>query len=317
MKLATSEEQNAMPAVSSGEFMHLPLNLITVTSQIRSSNDMGGDDFKTLEESIRQEGVIEPVVVNRQGDNFHLISGERRYRACQSLGLATIPCRILENVEAEKALRLQLGENLHRKDLNPLDEANAYVRYFRLRKGETPLKDLISIFEHCDLYPRNVDVASSQAVSAIVEMSGKSLSTLRRLLSLLNLPPEIRDALSLGKINVSQGYIFAEELDNPGLMRVFVSLQETPLTNEALKRRLVEARRAAAGQAAAVKGDTVAGYRRSFKNVRMSLQQQKGQLTIQQADVILSDLKELVALVEQLKAAAVLAAPDPGVAPAS
>jgi len=317
MKLATAEEQNAMPAVSSGEFMHLPLNLITVTSQIRSSNDMGGDDFNALAESIRQEGVIEPVVVNRQGDNFHLISGERRYRACQSIGLATIPCRILENVEAEKALRLQLGENLHRKDLNPLDEANAYVRYFQLRKGEMALKDLIKIFDNSDLSPLHVDLDSSRAVSAIVETSGKSLKTIRRLLSLLNLPPEIRDALSLGKINVSQGYIFAEELDNPGLMSIFTSLLEKPLTNEALKRRLVEARRAAAGQAAAVKGDTVAGYRRSFKNVRVSLQMQKGQLTIQQADVILSDLKELVALVEQLKAEAVLAVPDPGAPPAS
>jgi len=67
----------------------------------------------------------------------------------------------------------------------------------------------------------------------------------------------------------------------------------------------IEARRTATPQAAVVKADTVAGYRRSFKNVRMSLQQQKGQLTIQQADVILADLKDLVALVEQLRAASI------------
>jgi ParB family transcriptional regulator, chromosome partitioning protein len=305
MKIATNDDvQTANPApVVSPEFQHIPLDMLIVEAQVRSEVLTTGEEFRTFLESIRQEGVIEPVVAARRDGKFALIAGERRLRACQMLGIPTIPARILENVEAEKALKLQLMENLHRENLNPIDEAAAYVRYFRMRKGDLPLDDIIKTLDNLSLDPLRVDTESSQAATAIRETAGKSLTTIRRVISLLKLSQEIQDAVRYGKIPVTHAYLFAAELDNPGLTAIFKSLLEKPLTVEALKRRLNEARKGDTGQNV-VKSDTIATYRRNIKNFRVSLQLQKGKLTIEQADTLLTDLREVLAIIEGLKAEA-------------
>ena len=303
MKIATQDDVKLPDPVPPAEFQYVPINTITVESQARSDIYTQGDDFKHFMESIRLEGVIEPIVLARQGLKLVLISGERRLRACQMLGLPTIPARILENVAAEKALRVQLMENMMRDSLNPIDEAAAYVRYFCLRRGDVPVTEIAKIFDNLDRDPLRVDLESSRTATAIAETTGRSFTSIRRYLSLLSLPREIQDALRYGKIPLSHAYLFAAELDNPGLMTIFKSLLEKPLTYEALKRRLNEARKQEADQAGTVKADTVSGYRRSFKNIRVSLQLQKGKLTDEQADTLLTDLRELQSLVEQCRAA--------------
>jgi ParB-like chromosome segregation protein Spo0J len=199
-------------------------------------------------------------------------------------------------------LRIQLMENLMRENLNPIDEATAYVRYFRLRKGDVPLTEIERTLDNLDRDPTRVDTASSQAATAIAETAGKSLTTIRRYLSLLDLPGEIQDALRYDKIPLTHAYLFAGELDNPGLMMIFKSLLEEPMTYEALKRRLNEARKAVENQTGTVKPPTVSGYRRSFAKIREGLRLQKGKLTDEQADTLLTDLRELLSLVEDCRA---------------
>src|SRR5678815_1649486 len=85
-------------------------------------------DSNALEElsaSIKSSGLIQPVVVRRQGPGFQLIAGERRWRAARHAGLSQIPAIVREVTDAE-SLELALVENLLREDLNPMEEAEAY-----------------------------------------------------------------------------------------------------------------------------------------------------------------------------------------------
>jgi ParB family chromosome partitioning protein len=85
-------------------------------------------DFGSLEglvESIRENGIVQPVIVRKDGEKFELIAGERRWRAAQLAGIGRIPA-VIRSVVEEKILELALVENLQRKDLNPIEEAKAY-----------------------------------------------------------------------------------------------------------------------------------------------------------------------------------------------
>lgn len=83
--------------------------------------------LEELMESIRQHGIIQPLIVRRVGDKLELIAGERRWRASQRLGLSTVP--VIERQASDRdVLEMALIENLQRQDLNPMDEAAGYVR---------------------------------------------------------------------------------------------------------------------------------------------------------------------------------------------
>ena len=84
-------------------------------------------DTQTLErlaESIRQKGLLQPILVAQEGSRYRIVAGERRYRACRIAGLHSIPCLIREFSEAEQ-LEASLIENIQREDLNPIEEAQA------------------------------------------------------------------------------------------------------------------------------------------------------------------------------------------------
>ena len=78
-----------------------------------------------LTESIKKYGVIQPIIVRKEGDFFSIIAGERRWRACKNANIKTIPC-IVRDIENRNASEIALIENIQREDLNPIDEANAY-----------------------------------------------------------------------------------------------------------------------------------------------------------------------------------------------
>jgi ParB family chromosome partitioning protein len=85
-------------------------------------------ELTELAASIREHGVLQPVIVRRRGDVFQLIAGERRLRACQMLALATIPA-LVRDADDSQLLELALIENIQREDLNPMELARAYQGY--------------------------------------------------------------------------------------------------------------------------------------------------------------------------------------------
>src|SRR6185295_10384132 len=78
-----------------------------------------------LAQSIKANGIIQPIVARRRGERFQIIAGERRWRAAQMAGLHKVPC-IIKDIADENVLEISLIENIQREDLNPIEEANAY-----------------------------------------------------------------------------------------------------------------------------------------------------------------------------------------------
>lgn len=109
---------------SSEELLEIDLDLIESNSQQPRSR-FTEENLEELAQSIRANGVVQPIVVRRRGGKFQIIAGERRWRASQKAGLQKIPS-VVREVADEKLLELALIENIQRQDLNPIEEARAY-----------------------------------------------------------------------------------------------------------------------------------------------------------------------------------------------
>lgn len=134
------------------------------------------DKLEELTESIRQQGVVEPIVVRPYPDGerrYMIVAGERRWRASRQAGRDTVP-GIVRDLEVSQAYVLSLVENIQRENLNPLEEARAYGRLME-------------------------DNGYSQA--EVADAVGKSRSAVANRLRLLNLPEAVRDALETGSIS--------------------------------------------------------------------------------------------------------------------
>jgi ParB-like chromosome segregation protein Spo0J len=221
------------------EFIYVPIDLIQTAPQIRKDIDPEGESIRSLAGTIRERGMMQPLGVIRSGEGYLLVTGERRLLAARLLGLEKVPVRILEKVvKWEEILTCQLIENLQREDLDPIETAEGLLSLYQSRQGNVSLEEILNVLLTYDRGPERLPEAVAFTVNAIVNTSGKSISSLRRVFSLLRLPEEIRQALRTGKIGVSQGYLFAEAVDNPELMKIFNDLLTTLATNETLKKQL-------------------------------------------------------------------------------
>ena len=117
------------PAVSEDESKRVrdvPIDQV-VPSPLQPRTTFIESPLDDLMESIRQHGIIQPLIVRPVGGKYELIAGERRWRAATKLGLATVPV-IVREASDHDVFELALIENLQREDLNPIEEARAYVR---------------------------------------------------------------------------------------------------------------------------------------------------------------------------------------------
>ncbi|MET0920933.1 MAG: ParB/RepB/Spo0J family partition protein [Acidimicrobiia bacterium] len=159
--------------VEVGGLEELPLASIT-PNRYQPRDHFDEEALGQLADSIREVGVLQPVLVRPAGDGYELIAGERRWRAARRVGLQTIPALVRETEDAA-ALEHALIENLHRDELNPLEEAAAY-------------QQLIEDFEltHDDVANR----------------VGKSRATVSNSLRLLQLPPSIQRLVQEKKLSM-------------------------------------------------------------------------------------------------------------------
>src|SRR5213593_953437 len=126
----------------SGERVH-QLNLASIVpSALQPRKDFAREALQELIDSIRQHGIIQPLIVRQAGARFELIAGERRWRAAQEIGLTEVPA-IIRTANDLEVLELSLIENLQRTDLNPIEEAQGYARLaneFGMRQEDIALK---------------------------------------------------------------------------------------------------------------------------------------------------------------------------------
>lgn len=134
--------------------------------------EFNGDKLTELADSIKNHGIIQPLVVSRDGGNFELIAGERRLQAAKVAGLLKVPV-IVRSVKDKEKLELAIVENIHRHDLNAIEEAKAYKKLY-------------------DEFQMSQD--------EIAVRVGKSRSAIANKIRLLHLPIEIIKAIIEGKI---------------------------------------------------------------------------------------------------------------------
>lgn len=144
------------------------------TNPMQPRQFFDAETLQGLVDSIRELGVLQPVLVRDTDDGFELIAGERRWRAAQRAGLMTIPA-IVRRLDDVESLEQALVENLHRQDLNALEEASAY-------------QQLIDDFN-----------LSQEEVAKRV---GKSRSTIANMLRLFSLPPAVQKLVGEGLISM-------------------------------------------------------------------------------------------------------------------
>jgi ParB family chromosome partitioning protein len=126
----------------SGERVHQIALTDIVPSALQPRKDFAHEALQELIDSIRQHGIIQPLIVRQVGTRFELIAGERRWRAAQEIGLPQVPV-IVRGASDLEVLELSLIENLQRADLNPIEEAQGYARLaneFGMRQEDIALK---------------------------------------------------------------------------------------------------------------------------------------------------------------------------------
>ena len=154
-------------------------------------------DKKSLEDlalSIKQKGVISPITVREESNNYILIAGERRYRASKSIKLKEIPAYVIEVKNDSDMMQIALIENIQRENLNPMEESEAYAllqNQFKLSQN---------------------DIAKSV---------GKNRSTIANSLRLLQLPLEIRQSLKKNKITAGHARAILSMATKSGMLKLW------------------------------------------------------------------------------------------------
>ena len=171
---------------------NIPVEKI-VANQLQPRKDMG--DLTELTESIREKGIIEPVIVRPKDGQYEIVAGERRFRAAQLAGMTEIPC-IEHDIPDNEALELSIVENIQRKDLNVFEQAQ-------------------SIMSLADIY--------GYSHEEIAKKIGKSRVTVSELIRITDLPELIREKCLEMAINSKTFLLELTKLEDPAKMEAILS----------------------------------------------------------------------------------------------
>ncbi len=169
-------------------------------------------NLEELAQSIRANGIVQPIVVRQKGAHYQIVAGERRWRAAQRAGLRKIPA-VVKDIPDEKLLELALVENIQRQELNPIEEAKAYRK----------LIDTVGLTQEM-----------------VAERVGKDRSLVATTVRLLKLPGEIQGLIEEGKLSAGHGRALLMAGDPQAQRRLANSIIDMSLsvreTEKAIKR---------------------------------------------------------------------------------
>lgn len=200
-----------------GTLKHIPVEFLQ-RGKYQPRRDMSPEALEELAESIKAQGVMQPIVIRpigERGDNkYEIIAGERRWRATQLAGLDTIPA-VIREVPDETAIAMALIENIQREDLNPVEEALALKR----------------LQEEFDLTQQEV-----------AETVGKSRTAVTNLLRLLNLSQEVKTLLEHGDLEMGHArcLLTLDDINQQEAARTIVAKGLSVRQAEALVRSIQE-----------------------------------------------------------------------------
>ena len=197
-----------------GELRNLPVEFLS-RGRYQPRTEFDPAALQELADSIRSQGVVQPIVVRPTGkDSYEIVAGERRWRAAQLAGLAEIPALVRE-IPDEAAVAIALIENIQREDLNALEEANA-------------LKRLVDEFE-----------MTHQEVADAV---GRSRASVSNLLRLLDLHPDVKARIGRGELEMGHARALAglPEARQPEAAAVVANRKLSVRETEALVKRMLQ-----------------------------------------------------------------------------
>ncbi len=173
------------------------------------------ETLEELAQSIKNNGIIQPIVVRNKNGNYEIVAGERRWRAAQKIGLQKVPV-VVKEVSDEKLLELALIENIQRQELNAVEEAKAYRK----------LVDTIGLTQEM-----------------IAERVGKNRTVITTFLRLLKLPDEIQNLIEEEKISAGHGraLLMSEDVESQKkiakmIVEMSLSVRETEKAVKRVKR---------------------------------------------------------------------------------
>ncbi len=187
-----------------------------VISQFQARQHIPEKELEELKNSIKAQGVFQPLIVRKKGIGYEIIAGSRRYIACKSLGINKLPV-IIKDLDDKQALIFSIMENLQRQDLNSIEEAKSFKR----------LIDEFG-FSH----------------EAIAEQLGKDRSTITNALRLLNLPQVIQRAVIDEKITKSEARTLLGIKDEAEMLNLFENILTNKIPVNILERTIRGKKRA-------------------------------------------------------------------------
>ncbi len=196
------------------ELLNIDLDLIEPNAKQPRTN-FGEAKLEELAQSIRVNGVVQPIIVRKKGANYEIVAGERRWRASQRAGLQKIPA-VVKEIKDDKLLELALIENIQRQELNAIEEAKAY-------------KNLVE----------NVGLTQEM----IAERVGKNRTVITTFLRLLKLPDDIQNLVVEEKISAghARAILMAEDIDlqrelAQKIVAMSLSVRETETTAKKIQK---------------------------------------------------------------------------------
>jgi ParB family transcriptional regulator, chromosome partitioning protein len=222
---AVATPATAAPAAANGApgYLEIAVHLVE-PSPYQARREIPPDQLHELADSIRSEGLLQPIVVRKVAEKFQLIAGERRWRAFQHLKIKTIPARVVEASNASSAA-LGLIENLQREGLNPIEEAHGYASLIR-----------------------DFDLTQESAADRV----GKGRASVANSLRLLSLDGEIQGYLGKGLLSVGHAKVLLGVTDAPQRSLLARRVIEEGLSVRATE-KLVQAGKSSGGTAPSTK----------------------------------------------------------------
>lgn len=248
-------EEEPLPSSMLSNLTELSISVIILPpSQARRYFDPVA--MSHLSNSIKQEGILQPLLVRPVGSKYELVAGERRYRAAQNLGLETVPVTVKQLTTLEAQL-ISLTENLQREDLNPVEETEGILALLSL-KLDCEVKDVISLLNHLHYSTRRPAKTSTSSEAdnithnvmgekkdeiAIVEEVFQELgstwqSFLKNRLPLLNLPSDVLQYLREGKIAYTKGKAISKVKDQTQRESLLMESVEFSLSLSQIRERV-------------------------------------------------------------------------------
>jgi ParB family chromosome partitioning protein len=223
-------------------------------------------DLTELAASVREKGVLEPILVRPKGSRFEILAGERRYRAATEAGLAEVPCIVRDASDAEM-MEIALVENLQRKDLSAFEEADG-------------LKVLAETYAYTH--------------EQMAEKLGKSRTSITETLSLTAMPEEVREVCRLADIESKSLLLQIVRQSEPEKMLALVDALQREGGTRAHARRIVRERRSTGTRGRP--RHYVFRYQPREKGFTLSLQFKKSQVS---RDEVIRALRGILAELEQ------------------